>query len=502
MQAFFSLPPGDIAGAREQQREVDRAALAAMFRRQAARFGMQEATEQSLERLAHPQSRVIVTGQQTGYLLGPLYTLSKAICAVQLARQLDREDRPVLPVFWLASQDGDSHEIDHALLLDAQEKLHALRLELPENVPAGKIRLESQFLKDTLKDLTALSTVPAHFEGVKTLLETAWDNAETVSDWFARLLQQLLGKEGLLLFDPLQQEAAKRFAPVLEAEVRNPLGSSPLINQAGKALSELGFTPQLGRGANATNLFLEEGGVRTLLRVENKKLATENRAYTPAELLKKYRADPTCLTPAAGLRPITQDFALPTLATVVGPGELGYIAQLKGVYDLHNVPMPLIWPRSSATLLEPPAARLLEKYQLTAARVQQDFEGELNRLALELSGKKLAFDNRMRALHNLSNNMRRDVSGIDPTLEGAVTRAEEKLTVIFETLHHQSARALVQQNDTLQAQFNRLKAQLLPDDTPQERALSPFSFFLKFGVEPVMQVLLTLPAEGNHELKI
>src|SRR5262249_2285223 len=54
----------------------------------------------------------VVTGQQTGLFLGPLYTLYKAASAIRLARWLgERWNAPVVPVFWLQTEDHDAAEI-------------------------------------------------------------------------------------------------------------------------------------------------------------------------------------------------------------------------------------------------------------------------------------------------------------------------------------------------------------------------------------------------------
>jgi uncharacterized protein YllA (UPF0747 family) len=71
-------------------------------------------------------------------------------------------------------------------------------------------------------------------------------------------------------------------------------------------------------------------------------------------------------------RSIVQDFLLPTVAYVAGPGEIAYFGQLTELYKQLDVSMPVIWPRSSMTLLEPTIARLLEKSTLG----QQEFFGE------------------------------------------------------------------------------------------------------------------------------
>lgn len=499
---LFRLEPGDTAGALTTPRSPDRSALAAALRVQAERLVAPAEVFASLERLAEPDSRVVVTGQQTGFLLGPLYTLSKAVSAVALAKRLSTEKKPVVPVFWLASQDADSAEIDNTYLLDFSERLHRVSVPLPEGVAAGHIPFEGQFLETALKAAESFGGPEAYRTEVETLLRESATCSRSFADWFGAILYRLLGDTGLVVMNPLEPEVAQLFRPVLEAELADPLRSSTLINDAADVLRDRGFTPQLGRAAGATNLFIEEDGQRHLLRFDGEAFSTDVALYTREDLLARLGADPACLTPAAGLRPITQDAVLPNVATVVGPGELRYFAQLKGVYDAHGVPMSLIWPRTTATVLEPPVSRILERFDLTAAQVQSDFAGVKADKLLELHGHKLSFDNRLRALKNLTASMKEDVSGIDSTLERTVERAGETLEGIFGTLEAKSAAALGERDDTYSRQFARLEAHLLPNGTPQERLISPFSFFLKFGVENVMKRMLELPAEGDHILRV
>src|SRR4051812_9178195 len=55
---------------------------------------------------------VVVTGQQVGLFLGSLYTIYKAASAIALARVLAAETgAPVVPMFWLQTEDHDLPEI-------------------------------------------------------------------------------------------------------------------------------------------------------------------------------------------------------------------------------------------------------------------------------------------------------------------------------------------------------------------------------------------------------
>jgi bacillithiol synthase len=95
-----------------------------------------------------------------------------------------------------------------------------------------------------------------------------------------------------------------------------------------------------------------------------------------------------------------------------------------------------------------------------------------------------------------------DVNGIDPTLQGTVNRAEGYFKKTLSTLKTKTVKAVASRDDIYTQQFSRLEQHLLPNGEPQERFISPFSFFLKFGIKPVINAFLTLPTKGNHELRI
>jgi bacillithiol synthase len=494
---FFALTPKDTAAALELERPVQREGLARALRRYAAKLGAPQAVFEAINRLEHPASRAVVTGQQPGLLLGPMYTLSKAITSVRLAERLTSEERPVLPVFWVASQDHDRAEIDHCYLLDMGERLRRLSLPLPEGLPSGRMRLIAGWLEQLKSQLDDVAAPQPYKDEVLEHLGEAAGRAESFADLFGALLYRLLGEQGLIVVNPLEPNLARLFKRVLAREIEVPLASSKLINEAGERLKKLGETPQLGRAAAATNLFLEED-TRELLHFNGNRFYTRQGEYAKEELLGILEREPDRITPAAGLRPVTQDDLLPTAVTVVGPGELRYFAQLREVYELHEVAMPLIWPRAEVTLLEPPVRRILKKYGLVAEDIQNDFEGVRQRLLLERHGHARIIARRLGEIEASTNDLLERLGAIDPTLQRPVIRTGERLNAGIERLKSKAAAAIARQDDICARQLDRLRLHLMPEGTPQERLLSPYGFFLKFGIKYVLVRLLAIIPEGEH----
>ncbi|MEZ4629345.1 MAG: bacillithiol biosynthesis cysteine-adding enzyme BshC [Deinococcales bacterium] len=501
LQEFYALGLNEKEKALHLERPVNRLALSEALNSYAQKLKAPKSVFKTLESLSHPQSRTVVTGQQVGLLLGPLFSLSKAVTAIKLAKAWHQEANPVVAVFWLASQDHDSAEIDHTYLLDLQENLHRLSWPLPADTVSGRIALKESWLHRLIQDIKELSSNPLHQTEVIELLQDAFRSSENIADFFAYLLYQLLGSEGLIILNPLDPALAVLFKDVLIQELKNPSASARAINDAAQRLKTYGFEAQLGRAEGASNLFIEEAGKRRLLRYEGKRFFSETKSYSLEELLNILEEDPSLITPAAGLRPICQDKLLPTAVTVVGPGELRYIAQLKGVYDHHQVAMPMIYPRMTVTVIEPPVKRIMEKYGLTIANISNLEKGKMA-LALELSEHGEAFELGQQGVEEGLEQMLNHIRHIDPTLERSVQKTQKHLSSILNKLKDKSAHALYRQNDILNSQIARLEQHLRPLNTPQERLVSPFSFFLKFGIKHMMTRLLSLSPEGHHLLYI
>ena len=84
------------------------------------------------------------------------------------------------------------------------------------------------------------------------------------------------------------------------------------------------------------------------------------RRFAPAALIQEAKTAPAAFSPNVLLRPIVQDTLFPTICYVAGPNELAYLGQLRQIYERFGVPMPLMYPRASATLVDSGALRFFK----------------------------------------------------------------------------------------------------------------------------------------------
>ena len=171
----------------------------------------------ALAKLAEPGTVAVVTGQQVGLFSGPAYTIFKALTAVKLAQHLSEQGIPAVPVFWLATEDHDLAEVDHAWVFN-----HAAaptKIVIPETAasggPVGEVRLGHvpfAELREALGHLPFADEVVAR-------LALAYNPEATFGAAFGSFLRELLKDCGLLYLDPLAPAVRNIAVPFISEAV-------------------------------------------------------------------------------------------------------------------------------------------------------------------------------------------------------------------------------------------------------------------------------------------
>jgi len=220
-------------------------------------------------------------------------------------------------------------------------------------------------------------------------------------------------------------------------------------------------------------------------------------------LLAQATERPAGFSPNVLLRPIVQDTLFPTICYVAGPSELAYLGQLRGVYEQFGVPMPLMFPRATATLLDSGATRFLEKYAVPFLDLRTPDESALNKL-LESQLPASVEQSLRDAASATQQAMARVIDALpslDPTLAGAAKTTLGKMEHELRSLHSKVIHAAKKRDETLRRQFTRAQAQAFPHGHPQERTLGVVYFLNKFGPALVDLLLDELPLDpGQHWL--
>ena len=464
-----------------------------------------------VEALRQPDAVAVVTGQQLGLFAGPLYTVYKARTAVRLAARLAQETgRPAVPVFWMADEDHDLAEIQRATFARLRggeaEVRHATyddgRDPDDDRGPVGRIVLEEEPNARALAELEAALPDGPHRAEALRLARDAYVPGRSMRDAFARLLRAFVPDVVMISADDARLKRLS--APLFAQEIERWPETLAALEARSADLGAAGFHAQVS--PSPVNLFWMGDGSRTPLDpVEGGfTLRGASETQTPADLLRQLSETPEALSPNVVLRPLVQDTLLPTAAYVAGPGEAAYFAQLGPVYKLFGVPMPVIEPRLSLTVVEPAVAKVLDRYGLGLAEVGGDPAALWRRLALEASDLDLdvAFSQARRRMRAALDALDPVATAASPSLAGAAGAARAQVEKALDRLETKTVRVEKQTHDDVRQRLARARAALWPEGHLQERALGPLGVVARHGVGALAEVVDAVPLDARHHYAV
>lgn len=473
---FYAYRPGDPSAYADAAEKLNypserRAALVAALR---SRNG----DSPSLELLARPETVAVVTGQQVGLFSGPAYSIYKALTAARIAEQLNQQGIPAVPIFWLATEDHDFAEVNHTYVFDPEHRAVKLTVNGQQGTerPVGTIPLVDPPL-DRLRE--TLAAFP-YGEEVVELVAAAYQPGVTLGVAFQALLQRFLAKRGLLFVDPLDAGVRRLAAPLLRDALRDGANLSAKLQDRNRELEVAGYHAQVHLEAKTSLVFLLDGDRRITLRRQNGGYASKDRSYSTEELMDLAEH----LSPNALLRPVVQDYMLPTVAYVGGPAELAYMAQSQTLYEdlLHR--MPVMVARSGFTLLDARTAKLMAKYGLTLPNLLHGEDELRERIAAKLipSAVTQQFEKVQKDTVESLGALTATLQSFDPTLAASAAKSRAKILYQLSKLQSKTGRETLNRDQRASADARYLSGLVFPEKHLQERFYSILPFAAKYGL--------------------
>ena len=508
---FFSGDPAErtawaAAIARTQAYDRRREEIAGVLGAQQQRRRAPRAAIEAAHRLADPRTVAILTGQQAGLFGGPLFTLLKALTALKLAEQVSRDHHvPAVAVFWIDAEDHDWQEVRSCTVYDDQ--LATQQIALPprggaEPAPVATVRLDDSIVA-ALDDLQRVLPATEFRSPLVARLREIYAAGAGMADAFGGWLEHVLGDRGLIVYDSSDPASKPLASRVFTRELSMPGQTAKLAALAGSDLTARGYHAQVHQQDDSLALFhLDQlDGGRRAIRQQDGQFVVGDQHYATGALLLQAAERPGGFSPNVLLRPVVQDTLFPTICYVAGPNELAYLGQLRGVYDHFGVPMPLMYPRATATLLDSAAVRFLTKYKLPLEALQAQDEAALNDL-LATQIPEAVEESFTEAARTIEAQMTRLVGvmpALDPTLEGAAKSTLGRMQHDLQTLHGKMIQAAKRRDETLRRQFMHARALAFPDGHAQERTIGFVSFLNQYGPALVERLDEELPLDmGRH----
>ena len=455
---------------------------------------------ESIRTLRGPGASVVMTGQQPGLTCGPLYSVWKGLQAVAVARQLSEEwGTPVIPMFWNHADDHDIAEVHHTWLVNRNLDLQKVGLA---GMSSGRQPFSQITLDEERNKLGAFRALMREVHGDHLYIEEAVEalaprDGESIARAFTRGMTALLGRHGLVVFEPdwLREDLSAALGRIVG-------GDAPADLAQGEAdLTSAGHEVALPSGEAALVYHVGPEGRRPLRPGgEGYQYDGESGSRTAAELAAEIVQEPEAWSAGALLRPLVQDSALPVCAYVGGWGELAYQAQLGQLRRAAGGPETAFIPRLSVSLTDPEVRASLETLGCSVADILAA-KGEWQSTE-EVGERPAVLDD----LHALAKKARADLlaqkaalNELDPRLAASLGRAAGQVQDKVERVAKKAERVHANQSGHGRRRERRANHLLSPRANPQDRALGPLPFVAKFGFDWLGELLEELdPFAPEH----
>jgi len=436
----------------------------------------------------------VLTGQQAGLFGGPLYTPYKAATAMARAREATACGRPHVAVFWVASEDHDFAEIDHAVLPAGRELAELRYAQAPgAALPAYRIVLDETIVPLVERAAELMGACDA-----TEALVAAYKPGRTFTEAFAEFYAKVFAAQGLLIADASGREFHRLGAPVLRAAMERADEFHAALVERGQALEAAGYHAQVAVAEQSSLLFLMDAksGARLALKRMAPSAAEPGGLWQAAgpegglrfstgELLGMLEAEPERISPSALLRPVFQDFLFSSSAQIGGPAEIAYLAQSAVLFEriLGRQTPPMA--RFSATLIEPGVANLLRKHELG---LEQIFAGSASDLAQRLAARSMPPETK-RKLAAAGNAVDAELTALvewmqsqDKGLGNSAETGAGKIRYQMNRLRTLAANFQLQREATLSRHAEAIAQAIYPGGVLQERVHGAAYYFARYGL--------------------
>jgi bacillithiol biosynthesis cysteine-adding enzyme BshC len=494
--SFYRHPLRDLEAFRAAAAEIDfpaerRAALIAALREQ-------NPDSAAVERLAQPDTVVVMTGQQVGLFSGPAYTIYKALHAARLAEWLNANGIPAVAAFWLATEDHDFAEVNHTWVYGADHRPVKLEMaRVTSGQPVGEVDLQAPpvaRLREAMGGLPYATDVAA-------LVEEAYQPGTRMGRAFGELLKKLLTGFDIPVVDPMLPAFRKLAAPTLREAVERAPELGARILERNRELTAARYHAQVHVEDHTSLVFLLENGKRITLRRNGADYSANGRRFTAGELAARAAE----LSPNALLRPVVQDSMLPTVAYIGGPAETAYLAQSAAIYGELLGRMPVAVPRTGYTILDAHSAKKMERYRLFLADFFAGEDALRERVAARLVPEALesAASETSQTVQSAVARLRREVERFDPTLVKALGASERKIQHQIGRITAKIGREAMRREGQATRDAASLYGLIYPERRLQERLYSILPMLAEHGPELINHIHQSIQLDcPDHRLMV
>ncbi len=479
LRSFYSHPVSvdGIKAAIEERKKypTDRKLLVAELEKQYAGENISTQQQANIKKLSNDNCFTVTTAHQPNIFTGHLYFVYKILHAVKLAEFLNTKikDSHFVPVFYMGSEDADLEELGHVYINGIKHEW-----KTKQTGAVGRMKVDKSLVK-MLDDISGEITVHPFGAAIIDQMKACYTEGSTIEQATFKLINGLFGEYGLLVLLPDNAGLKRAFIPVVEKELTETF-SNPLVEST---VSKFPKEYKVQASGRELNLFYLKDDSRERIVFENSEFRIQNSElkFDKTAIKEELNEHPERFSPNVILRPVFQEMILPNVAFIGGGGEVAYWLELKKVFESVKVPFPVLVLRNSFMVVRKNHLSAIKKLGFKVNDLFKTENELLNVLVKRDSEVQLSLEKEKQAVHNFYAKLKATAGTVDTTLEKHTEALQKQALNKIEALEKKMLKAEKKKFEAQQRQLHKLKTQLFPNDSLQERVENLLPFYAKWG---------------------
>lgn len=435
---------------------IDRDLLVDVLKQQNSILNLSSKSKENIDLLKLKNTFSITTGHQLCLFTGPLYFIYKIVSTLNLCEQLYSKypDNNFVPIFWLASEDHDFREVNHIYLYGKK-----IEWQVTQNGAVGNMNLDG--FNDVISELRLVLGSHKNANKIILFFEQIYLNSNNLADATRCLLNELFGSYGLVIVDGNDKRLKRRFIP----QMKKDMIERGFFTEIQKCSNSLAKEYHMQAHVRKINFFRLSKAKRELIteEVSEKEIENNSEKFSPNVLL----------------RPMYQEAILPNIAYVGGQAEIAYWMQLKTAFSQEMIPFPILVLRNSALLIDDSQQRVLKKLGFSLRDIFLSENSLKKQYILKNINPSISLEIDKKELVSLYNNIRSKTS--DVGLQSSIMSQLRKQVKFFENMQDKMIKSEKKRNAASINQISKIKRQLFPNNSLQERYNNFIPYYLQSG---------------------
>jgi bacillithiol synthase len=342
----------------------------------------------------------------------------------------------------------------------------------------GRMKVDKALIK-ILDDVAGEITIHPCGNEIINLMKASYTEGKTIEQATFKLVNALFGEYGLIILLPDDAGYKRTFIPVVEKELKEPFSHGIVEATAAKFPNQY----KVQASGRELNMFYLKDGVRERIEKRNDQYTILNTKYsfTQQEIIDELKNYPERFSPNVILRPVFQEMILPNIAFIGGGGEIAYWLELKNVFAEVNVPYPVLVLRNSFMIVEERFSLLVSRLGFNMVDLFKTENELLNTLVKRNSLVQLSLEKERQTIKNFYADLKNTAGAVDTTLQPHTAALEKLALRKIDALEKKMLKAEKKKFEAQQRQLHKLKQQLFPHDSLQERIENFMPFYAKWG---------------------